>query len=48
MDTLYPALYGVGALGLLPLAATVIGAIVRSHRERRRQAMLDRFDRRIH
>jgi hypothetical protein len=43
MDTVTTAIYGIGAIALLPLALTSIGAIIRHRRERRRAAMLSRF-----
>jgi hypothetical protein len=43
MDSLQYAVYGVGAIGLLPLAANVISAAITARRKRRAAAIMRRF-----
>lgn len=42
-DALNYAVYGVGAIGFMPLVATAIAAACRARRDSRRRAMLNRF-----
>lgn len=43
METLMMAVYGIGAIALLPLVACILSGINGARRKRRREQMLDRF-----
>ena len=43
MDTLQIALYGVGAIGLMPLTAVAIANALEMRRRRRTARMMERF-----
>lgn len=43
MDALTMATMAIGSLALMPVAAIAVGGILRSRRERRRAAMINRF-----
>lgn len=47
MDAVQYAVYGVGSIALMPLFVTAIRAAARARRDRRRAAMLDRFNARV-